>query len=351
MFRHIFEFKKSARTWHLPLIAGICIGVPILGGYFSGYMAEGKLASLAALVILYIQSFDLVKRMMTLMVCSFTILLSFSVGIVFSFNPAIAPLVLGLLCFSVNRVLYYMDLDRPPGNFFFIMVASVAICMPFDLAKIPSQIGFVAIGTMISCGIGLLYSVITLRNLTIVEHKREKKETHANLIESIIYGGFVALSLLVANLLKLDNPYWVPTSCLAVMQGVTTHHVITRGMQRVLGTFLGLGLAWLVLLLQPSVLEICFMIIGLQIIAEFLVVRNYAITVVFVTVLTILLAERGDTLKLQPNHLFAARFFDILIGSAIGAVGGLVLYNKQIHDQGKLHIEKAKMRMNKKREI
>lgn len=35
----------------------------------------------------------------------------------------------------------------------------------------------------------------------------------------------MGFSLAVAFILKLDNPYWIPISCLAVMQGNSTKHI------------------------------------------------------------------------------------------------------------------------------
>ncbi len=50
----------------------------------------------------------------------------------------------------------------------------------------------------------------------------------------------MSLSLLIGLLLKLDNPYWLPISCAAVIQGVTLQQVWRRTFQRILGTFVGL---------------------------------------------------------------------------------------------------------------
>jgi len=349
MLKQLVEFKKTDRPWHLPVLAGLCIGIPILAGYYFDHPQEGKLASLAALVILYIQSFNIVNRMITLMTCSFCIMFSFTIGIIFSFNPILAPFILGVYTFLVHLALYHLRITRPPGNFFFVMIASMAICMPFDPETIPLKIGYVAIGTMISCSLGLFYSMITLRKVKeTIEPVPITKSKYENLTESIIYGCFVGFSLLVANILKLDNPYWVPTSCIAVMQGINTKHIWARSAQRILGTLLGLGATWCILLLSPSVLVICLGIIALQIIVEFLVVRNYAVAAIFITILTIFLAESNNVLTENPNVLFGARFFDILIGSIIGAIGGWVLYNQQVHFVTTKQIRKSKVILRKK---
>ena len=345
MLKQLLEIRKTDRKWHLPIVAGLCVGLPVLAGYYSGNLPAGKVASMAALVILYLQSNNLVNRMGILMACSFGIMLSFAVGILFSFDPWGAALVLGIFSFAVHLALYYLKMVRPPGNFFFIMLASVAICQPFDLAAVPYKIGLIGIGTMISCLIGLIYSLLTLRPLNPgPEAVTLTKNPYINFIESVTYGFFVGLALLVGHLLKLENPYWVPTSCAAVMQGISTRHVWQRSVQRILGTFIGLVLTWGILLLNPSLLHICLGIITLQIIVEFLVVRNYGIAVIFITVLTIFLAETGTSLTQNPTHLIQARFIDILVGSIIGGIGGWILFNEKLQFLATRQFRIAKIR-------
>ncbi|MEI6946293.1 FUSC family protein [Paraflavisolibacter sp. H34] len=329
MWQQLLEFKQTDRRWHFGVLAGLSVGIPLLAGYFTGHMPEGKLASLAGLVILYLHSHHLASRMLTLMACSFGIMVSFAVGLLFSFNPYGASLALGVFAFAVHGALYVLKMLRPPGNFFFIMVASTAICMPHHLATIPEKVGLVGIGTMVSCTLGLLYSLLTLKpSLPGPEVVTVVKNKEVHLVESLTFGLFVGLALLVAHLLQLENPYWAPTSCAAVMQGASTRHIWQRSVQRVGGTFIGLGLAWGILLLQPSQLALCLGIIGLQVTVELLVVRNYGLAVIFISILTILLAESGATLAHDPNDLLRARFFDILVGSLIGALGGWVLYHE-----------------------
>jgi uncharacterized membrane protein YccC len=239
---------------------------------------------------------------------------------------------------------------RPPGNFFFIMTASVAISMPFDLATVPHKIGLVGMGTMLACILGLVYSLLTLKKSSAgPESITLSKNQYVHFIESLTFGFFVGFSLLLAYLLKLETPYWVPTSCAAVMQGVSVRHVWQRSVQRIVGTFIGLVLSWMILLLQPSLLTMCISIILLQTIVEVLVVRNYGIAVIFITVLTIFLAETGTALTADPNALFRARFFDILTGCLVGAVGGWLLYNEKLHYLATRQLRKTRLTFVRRR--
>lgn len=348
MLKQLLEFKQTDRKWHLPVLAGLCIGLPVLAGYYTNHLAEGKLVSLAALVILYIHSAGIASRMITLMACSFGIMVSFSVGVVFSFDPVVAAVVLGLFGIVVHGALYYLNMLRPPGNFFFIMVASIAICMPHNFAAAPQKIGLVGIGTMFSCVMGFVYSLLTVKNLPAATNVINiPKNKYVNFVESLTFGLFLCLSLLLAHFLRLENPYWAPTSCAAVMQGPSARHIWQRSVQRILGTLVGLGMTWVILLLQPSLLTICISIILLQTIVEFLVVRNYGIAVVFISVLTIFLAESPERLTAPPNALIVARFYGILIGSLLGAVGGWVLHNEHLRFLATRQIRLTKLALTK----
>jgi uncharacterized membrane protein YccC len=59
--------------------------------------------------------------------------------------------------------------------------------------------------------------------------------------------------------------------------------------------------------------------------------------------LTIFLAEPNMSLMGNPNHLITIRFFDILIGSIIGAIGGWILYHEQIYFFTKKQLLKTKV--------
>jgi hypothetical protein len=342
-----FKFNKTNRQWHLPIVAGLSVGIPMILGWYMDNIEAGKLGSLAGLSILYIQSDKLIERMILLMTCCFGLMLSFTVGLLFSFSPILAPIALGLFSFGVHYSLHKLQLTRPPGNFFFIMLASTAICSPFQPEHIAEKIGYVAMGTILTCGIGLIYSLLTLKKSNQPESMIHRKSSYTNIVESIIFGLIMTLSLAVALSLDIEKPYWIPISCLAVMQGSSSKHVWLRATQRITGTLIGLGITWLIASGNPTPLIMVISITLLQVVVEFLVVRNYAIAVVFITILTIFLSESGKQLTQDTNQIFFARMIDIFIGSMIGMIGGWILFNAKLHDHTTQQLRKAKILMKK----
>lgn len=346
---YLFKLKQTESLWHIPFLAALCVGIPLLTGLYFNQMKPALLSSLAGLVILYIPNASLANRMMTLLVCSFGFMVSYTIGICFSFNYIISSIVFGLFAFAVHWLALYFR-AKPPGSFFFIMIASMASCQPFEPSAIPQKIGLVGLGTMTACLLALFYSVLMLKkqgqksttlSMTFVRNK------YADVVEAMILGMFMLVSLLAGHLLKLQNPYWIPISCLAVMQGATLYTIWQRGFHRILGTFIGLGLAWLVLSINRTPLSICLTIIVLQFIVEMLVTRHYALTVLFITPMTILLAEANGSMIQNPDQLIYVRFWDISIGSVIGIVGGWFIHHEKIRYHAALQLRRAKVLIKK----
>lgn len=329
----LFQLKKTERLWHIPLMASFCIGLPLLIGYAFNLTQYGVSACLGGLVILYMPSTALENRMLTLALCALGFIASFSLGIIFTFNPILASVVIGLFAFGVNWLTNYFSL-RSPGNFFFIMLASMASCLPFELNAIPTKIGLVALGSLLACMIAFFYSLyITKKYPDKLQSVLIQQKRQTGISQSITIGFFIFLSLFVAHFFKLDNPYWLPVSCLAVMQGISASHVWQRTFHRILGTFLGIGLAWLLVQFNLTVLAVCLIILALQFIVEMLIARHYALAVVFITPMTIFLADLGQGQIVSSDHLIFIRILDISIGAFIGAIGGWVLHNQKFNSR------------------
>lgn len=95
--KDLVKLKKSSRPWHIPLLASICIGTPLLAAYHLENLQDGVYACLSAMVILYLPGrAPVAEKMITLLTCAFGFLIAFAVGLIFSFNPWVAALTLGI---------------------------------------------------------------------------------------------------------------------------------------------------------------------------------------------------------------------------------------------------------------
>ena len=184
---------------------------------------------------------------------------------------------------------------------------------------------------VLACLVAFVYSLW-------VDHPRgvapvPRAEFDFVVLDSVVIGIFVGLSLGAAQLLQLARPYWVPVSCLAVIQGVTFRAVWNRQVQRIAGTGLGLLLFWgLAGWLPLTGWTIAISVTVLTLVVETLVVRHYGIAAVFITPLALLLAEGAQVGGLAPAALIQARFLDTVLGCLFGVLGGACLHSARFRD-------------------
>ncbi len=98
-------------------------------------------------------------------------------------------------------------------------------------------------------------------------------------------------------------------------------------MHRVIGTGIGLLLTWGLLMLPLGNWGASLMMMALAFIIETLIVRHYGLAAVFFTPMAIFLAELATFGQSSPAVLIEARFFDTVLGCAVGFGGGFCLHN------------------------
>jgi uncharacterized membrane protein YccC len=190
-------------------------------------------------------------------------------------------------------------------------------------------VGLVSLGCIWACAIAFLYSLYILRKRPAQPIQALPKPTFDFVVlDSVVIGVFVGISLVLAQLFQLDKPYWVPVSCLAVIQGVTFRAAWTRKIHRVIGTIFGLLVTWVLLSLHLSPLNLCLVTIGLIFIIESLVVRHYGLAAIFITPLTIFLAEMTTFGIDDPSQIIQSRFIDTVLGCLVGIIGAAFLHNE-----------------------
>jgi len=326
-WRHLVRINPSTRPWQMPFAAALAGGLPVVVGAAFGRMDYGVLSSLAGMVFLYLPETPLVHRMIWLMSCAFGMVGCFSLGVISHLVPV---LMLPFLTFATILVTMLCRFYRvgPPAATFFVMSASVGAFSPTAVLDVPLKVGLFTLGCLLACFVAFFYSVFILRlrpAAPVPAHPPAGFD--AVVLEPVVIGAFVGISLALAQILHLVRPYWVPVSCLAVIQGMSLRAVWTRQIHRILGTGIGLGLTWVLLTLPLGDWTICLMVIGLTFLIESLVVRHYGIAVVFITPLTIFLAEAATLGQGSPNEVIIARFLDTVLGSLVGLIGGVCLHN------------------------
>jgi hypothetical protein len=327
----LLSFQKSNATWNLPVLSGVGMGLLLWGGWHFGWFAEAKLAALASLSILYFPTSEKFKKQfIVLAIAGSGFIVSYIIGIFNAGSGVFIPIWLGVYAGAVYGLLQYLKMRRPPGTFFFVMLTAMASFIENRQANIGSKIAVMAMGFAMAVLLALIHFGLTYRKERSPVLSPHRFVPHMHLTEAMIFGIVIGFACHVAILLELDSPYWVVVSCLAVMQGSSRGHVWQRSAQRFLGTLIG-SLAILGFInLQPPFFLIILAIVISQITLEYLVSRNYAVAVVFVTILTVFFSISETNMLNSGIHQLQYRVIDISVGCIIGAIGGWLIYHYRL---------------------
>ena len=330
-WQQLTTFHPTRRRWQMPVGAALASGLPLLVGAYFGRLDYGLVSSLGGLAFLYLPDTPMHHRMARLMACIFAMSACYALGIMTHAVAAATVPLLTVIAVLVTMACRYYRIG-PPGSLFFVMVAAIGAYSPVPVLELPLRVGLIFLGGLLAAVVAFGYSLVVLR--------RQAPAPAAPLprpgfdfvvLDAVLIGALVGISLALAVAFRLERPYWVPVSCLAVVQGSSLRAVWNRNLHRVAGTALGMLVASGVLSLPLGPWTVAPVVMLLSFAVEWLVVRHYGLAAVFITPLTILLAEAA-TLDPQASHaaLIQSRFLDTALGCAVGLAGGVVLHQPRL---------------------
>ncbi len=326
----LIQFNRPARAWHMPVMAGIAASLPIFLAASIGRWQDGLIASLGAMVFLnlpYQGSF--LFRMVQLLACSFGFVACFSLGFIAQVVPVMTLPLLGFIGFWVAVFGRYFRL-APPAGVFMIISAALGMFLPSQVHQMPYFIGVLSLGCLLSGMIACVYTLVLMYQQR--DHSSAPSFGYADdmIVNSSIVAVAIVLSVAIALMLDLPRPYWAAASCFVIITGISFQSIWIKQLQRLIGTALGMLVAWWILSLNLSAWGVALAVMALVMIIETLVVRNYALAIVFVTPMTLLIAENGQIIETDHMQIILARFWDTLIGCLVGLVGGFVIHSPRL---------------------
>ncbi|MDR2164593.1 MAG: FUSC family protein [Zoogloeaceae bacterium] len=328
-WRQLTTISASDRPWQMPVAAALSVGLPLLVGAYFGHMDYGLISSLGGLVFLYTPETPLHHRMICLIACAFAMSACYALGLISHFLPVTVILSLTFIAIVVTMLCRFYQVGSP-GSVFFIMAAAIGAYSPSTIPEIPLKVGLITLGCLLACMIAFAYSLLMLRRRPASPIAPLPAPSFDFVVfDSCVIGCCVGIALSVAYLFQLEKAYWAPVSCLVIIQGMSLRAMWTKQFHRLLGTGIGLLVAWGLLSLPLDDWSIPIVMMLLSLVVETTVVRHYGFAVIFVTPMTILLA---DAATLDPNAvgpLVEARFLDTVAGSLTGFAGGACLHNSR----------------------
>ncbi|WP_235779933.1 FUSC family protein [Sinomonas notoginsengisoli] len=231
-----------------------------------------------------------------------------------------------IVAWAATIVVGYWRL-RPAGSLFHIFAYAAVASVPHQPPL--GQAMFTAAVTVVLCLlIGVISRVrpsrrtpLTWAGMRAAARVRLGTEArHVLWLESVGYLVAAAiagtLATIVGQSLGFGHNYWAMVAAVVPLVGHTTRHRVARGLQRILGTIVGLVMLALIVAVRPDAWLMVVFIAVCQFGAEMLIARQYFLAQVFVTPLALL--STLLVVRVNPLDLLHDRFIDTVIGAVIG---------------------------------
>jgi uncharacterized membrane protein len=211
---------------------------------------------------------------------------------------------------------------RPAGSLFHIFAFAAIASIPHQppvwqgmLVAIPT--------TAFSLVIGFSARILPSHRTPWVRPRplrRTADERRAAWLEGLGYlvaaGLAGSLATLAGQWLGFGHAYWAMVAAVVPLVGHSTVHRVSRGVQRIIGTVLGLALLAAILLLGLAPWQTVLVIAVCQFGAELFIARQYVVAQLFVTPLALI--STLLVVPASPTVLLRDRIIETLIGAAVG---------------------------------
>lgn len=145
----------------------------------------------------------------------------------------------------------------------------------------------------------------------------------------------VFLSVLVYHFFQLTQGYWVTLTTLIVMQA-TIGATLRKGVQRFLGTLLGVAIASVLLLYIHNRMIIDVLVMIFIFLAYYCNpynnLVNYGLVVIPLSISVVLMIDLMTPEKINA-HIILARFYDTVIGAVLGILGAVLIFPNKVKHQ------------------
>ena len=335
--KQLVRLKNKPWRWRVGIQSGLALGFPMAMFTVLGQPQWGMIAMLGAFTAMYCPMLDRWDRMRVLPYVALGLVLSSVLGILFSFSVTASVLCV-IAVTAVASTLNQGIGMPPPGTVFFVLLAAVS----GNLASLHARTGalvepwwipvLVAAGAVGAMVVVVASALLLPRKRTAPEEeralppsfKRFKLDGETTAITVRLTVG-VSLACIAGLYLGTFKSYWVVLPVVAILQmGHDRRLTLTRGIQRILGTLLGVGL-FAVLLQLPHPYPpagLLLMVMFFQFATDVVITRNYALGLFFITPLALIITTVGH--PIEPQVVVRDRVIDTVVGIGIAIVVYLI---------------------------
>ncbi|MGL5202361.1 MAG: FUSC family protein [Cetobacterium sp.] len=324
------SFEKRKINYHPSIILVILMGSFFFIGEYFGDVKLSLIAGLSPLVTIYFPSnFRFKSGFFINIFCLFGFVLAYFIGVFFSFNILYLALALGIFSTIICYTSSFLDLN-PPKYFLFIMIASISAAAPYN----ENTIAFNCLLFLFTAILSVLFAYTYYRLILKIKSGVKisilgDSSNRVSLKKSLIVGMIIFSIYYFGKKIGLPSVHWIAISFTTISQASSRELVIKKGIQRMLGTFLG-GLMILALFpINKNYYISLVLILILQFILEIFMQKNYLIAAMFFTPLTIIMADLSRGYSNNIIEIAFFRFICIIIGSLIGLGVGILTIKRE----------------------
>ena len=303
--------------------AVLSVGIPLLVLLALGRLDLSVYASFGAFAALYGRT-DLPRTRVRMQAVAGTVLVScMLVGTALSAlaTPAIASVTVVALLAAVVTLFAYRAQWHPPGALFAVFAAGATASFP---ATAETFLTVILVG-----GASVLWSMLVTTVFILARRGSWRRPARTRPpIGSVAWEmtatvGVAALLAGVAGALLVGTHwYWAMVGAVAAVGGAHVTARLIRGVQRLVGTLLGVLIAAGLLALDLPPWVVLLVAVALQAGAELFVGRNYGIAMLFITPLALLMISLAS--PATPEMLLRDRVIETVIGVAVGTIVAIV---------------------------
>ncbi|GAA1534554.1 hypothetical protein HD600_001753 [Microbacterium ginsengiterrae] len=325
----LFAFAPSrGPRWQLGVQAAIGMAVPIAVMTLIGQPTLGFIAGSGAFTVLFAGAAPVVERARVLPLVGAGLLICATLGALAGANLWLTSIgIIGVA--TATAALAFGFRLGPPGPLFFVLVFGLS-------GQIVGQGVIAPLGYVSAIAAGCLFSYLVALSPLAIRRVRAREPrplreilpgpsfddaSRLLLLRVIIVA---VLGVLIGVIVDPHRSYWIVGAAVAVI-GVAADRraAFQRGLHRMLGTVVGVGVYALLVLLHPSGLWIALLLGVMQFSIELVVVRHYAIALMIITPLVLLLTGAA-TGQIGAMDVALERVVDTVVGAALGAASGVL---------------------------
>lgn len=322
--RDLMEFRPTPGAYRVAVRAGISVAVPLLVLLAMDRLEWSLFAAFGAFTSLYGRNHVHMPRLQMQSRVGLILVLCIIGGTATGLSTnrdwlavPIAALIAGACTFLSEAHDWH-----PPGSLF--PVFAFAGCA--SIARTPDDLLPATIIAVLSASFAVLVG-----NIGALWRERHNRHQRSAPVRMLLDGRDIGRHLLrsvlavgiagsLATAIGIGHPYWAMVSAVVPLVSKDLSVQLLRGAHRIIGTGLGLAVSALLLWLELSGLALIVMITALQVGAELLVGRNYALALTCITPLALLMVQLASPLSLSV--LLTDRGIETLIGVLIGVLIG-----------------------------